>query len=74
MSKLKIIQAKARALARSGGFYGWLPIEFELRFEDGFVEAREWLHSAASQDELNRICQKARMRRLNVQRSTNKAA
>ena len=74
MSKLKTIQAKARELARSGGFYGWLPIEFELRFEDGFAEAREWLYKAATREELDRICQTARMRRLNAQASTNKAA
>ena len=41
MSKLKTIQAKARELARSGKFYGWLPIKFELRFEDGYAEAHE---------------------------------
>jgi hypothetical protein len=32
MDKLKSIQAKARTLARSGEFYGWVPIKFELRF------------------------------------------
>jgi len=74
MSKLKTIQAKARELARSGKFYGYLPIEFELRFEDGFAEAREWLYRTATREELDRICQKARMRRLNTQRSANEAA
>ena len=63
MSKLKGIQAKARELARSGDFYGWPPIKFELRFEDGHAEAREWLNSPATWEELDRICRKARMLR-----------
>jgi hypothetical protein len=64
MSKLKGIQARARQLARSGKFYGWPPLEFELRFEDGFPEAREWLRKASTREELDRICRKARTRRL----------
>ena len=71
MSELKTIQAKARELARSGEFYGWLPIKFELRFEDGYADAREWLNRAATREELDRICQKARRRRLG---STSEAA
>ena len=72
MSKLKQIQAKARELARSGKFYGWRPIEFELLFEDGISEAREWLNRATTQDELDRICWKARTRRAHP--SANRAA
>jgi hypothetical protein len=64
MSKLQDIQAKARELARSGTFYGWRPIEFVLLFEDGISEAREWLYKAATQEELDLLCQKARARRL----------
>ena len=71
MSELKAIQAKARELARSGEFYGWLPIKFELRFEDGYADAREWLNRAATREEFDRICQKARRRRLG---STSEAA
>jgi len=52
MINLERIQAKARELARSGNFHGWRPIAFELRFEAGYKEAREWLHDAATQDEL----------------------
>ena len=74
MSKLKCIQAKARELARSGKFYGWPPLEFELRFEDGFSEAREWLHRPATRDVLDRICQEARKRHLILQDSANEAA
>jgi hypothetical protein len=64
MSKLKHIQARARELARSGKFFGWRPLKFELRFEDGFAEAREWLRRASTQEELDRMCRKARTRRL----------
>jgi hypothetical protein len=60
MNKLKRIQTRARKLAHSGEFHGWHPIAFELRFEDGFEEAREWLYSAATRDEIDRICQQAR--------------
>ena len=55
MTNLERIQAKARELARSGKFHGWRPIAFELRFEEGHEEAREWLHDAATQDELERV-------------------
>ena len=60
MSKLKRVQARAREMARSGRFYGWPPIAFELRFEDGFEDAREWLYRAATRDELDRLCRQAR--------------
>ena len=43
MDKLDCFKAKALALARSGYFYGLPPLEFELSFEEGFREAREWL-------------------------------
>jgi len=48
MTNLKRIQARARELARSGKFHGWRPISFELRFEKGYEEARDWLHSSRS--------------------------
>ncbi len=60
MSKLRSIQAKARELARSGRFFGWRPIAFELRFEDGFAEGRDWLYRVATRDELDHLCRKAR--------------
>ena len=74
MSNLKSIQAKAHKLARSGEFYGWLPIKFELRFEDGYAEALHWLNEMATQEELDRICQHARTRRRTVRGSTSKVA
>ena len=60
MSKLKSIQRKARELARSGRFFGWRPIAFELGFEDGFAEARDWLYRVSTRDELDLLCRKAR--------------
>jgi hypothetical protein len=39
----------------------WRPIAFELRFEDGYEEAREWLNDAATRDELDHLCQTARV-------------
>ena len=63
MDKLKSVQAKARKLAESGEYYGWLPIKFELRFEEGYAEAREWLNSPVTWEELDSLCQKTRSER-----------
>jgi hypothetical protein len=60
MTNMKQLQAKARELARSGKFHGWRPIAFELQFEKGYEEARQWLYSAAIRDELDRLCLGAR--------------
>ena len=68
------IQARARELARSGKFFGWRPLEFELSFEEGFSEARDWLNRATTQEELDRLCRKARARRLNAQAIAGEAA
>jgi hypothetical protein len=61
--KLDSFKAKAGALARSGHFYGLPPLEFELRFEEGFHEAREWLKLASTMDELGLLCQESRASR-----------
>ena len=37
MTTVDQFKVKARALARSGHFYGLPPLEFELRFEEGFL-------------------------------------
>jgi hypothetical protein len=58
--KLNSFKAKARALARSGYFYGLPPLEFELSFEDGFHEAREWLELTSTKEQLERLCQASR--------------
>jgi hypothetical protein len=60
MTNLKRIQMRARELARSGKFHGWRPVAFELRFEGGYEEGREWLHSAPVRDELDRLYNIAR--------------
>ena len=63
MRKLNSFKAKARALARSGYFYGLAPLQFELSFEEGFHEARKWLELASTMDELERLCQESRANR-----------
>ena len=55
MRNLNSFKAKARALARSGYFYGLPPLEFELSFEEGFDEAREWLEQPSTREELERL-------------------
>jgi hypothetical protein len=50
-------------LARSGSYYGLPPLLFELSFEEGFQEAREWLALASTKDELERSCQTSRAKR-----------
>ncbi len=62
MRKLNSFKAKARTLARSGYFYGLPPLEFELSFEEGFNEAREWLAQPSTREELERLCQESRAR------------
>ena len=63
MSKLDSFKARALALARSGYFYGLMPLEFELSFEEGFDEAREWLVLLFTKEELERLCQASRAKR-----------
>jgi hypothetical protein len=60
MRKLNSFKAKARELARSGYFYGLPPLEFELSFEEGFNEAREWLGQTSTREELERLCAESR--------------
>ena len=60
MSNLRRFQTKARELAGSGKFHGWRPLAFEMQFQDGFEEAREWLLSPETREELERLCQEAR--------------
>ena len=63
MGKQDCFTAQARALARSGYFYGLPPLEFELSFESGFREAREWLALASIKEELEQLCQESRANR-----------
>lgn len=61
MSKLKDFQARARYMAQSGMFYALPPLEFELQFEDGYEDARDWLADPAVRDELDFLCREARL-------------
>jgi hypothetical protein len=60
VTALDLFKAKAHAVARSGYFYGLPLLEFELSFQDGFKEAREWLDLASTKEELERLCQESR--------------
>ena len=60
MGKLDCFKAKALALAQSGYCYGLPPLEFELSFEEGFDEAREWLDQPSTREELERLCMESR--------------
>ena len=59
---LKRIQQRARELAHSGKFVGSRAIAFELQFEPGYSQAFKWIHSFATQEELDRLCSEARTR------------
>jgi hypothetical protein len=61
MTNIKQIQTRPVSWRRSGNYHGRRPIAFELRFEPGYEEAREWLYSAATRDELDNLCQAARV-------------
>jgi hypothetical protein len=63
VSRLDSFKAKARALARSGYYYGLPPLVFELSFEEGFEDAREWLAFASTREELELSCQTSRAKR-----------
>lgn len=63
MSTLSEFQAKARAMARSGAFYAFPPLEFELQFEDGYIEARDWLENGETRDELDKLCRESRIKK-----------
>jgi hypothetical protein len=59
-NSLTTIQKRARELARSGKYIGWRPVAFELQFEPGYAEASAWIHSLATQEELDALCSRAR--------------
>ena len=51
---------RAYELARSGKFPGWITIEWELRFNEGFPEALQLLNKPFIRAELNELCDQAR--------------
>jgi len=48
--RLERMKAKGHEFRQSGKL--WRPGEFELRFKDGLIEARDWLHSPDTREEL----------------------
>jgi hypothetical protein len=54
------VTERAYHLAHSGGYFGWLAIERELRSE-GFSRAPHLLDDGRIREELNAICAEARM-------------
>jgi hypothetical protein len=54
---------RAKKLAESGRFTGWMGIEFELRYTEGFELARAWLDYEPVREELNLICRWAKTRK-----------
>ncbi len=48
-------------LARSGKFPNWITIEWELRFNEDFPEAREMLEDPFIRAELDKLCDQARI-------------
>lgn len=54
------VYRRARELAMSGECVDWLGVEFVLRYQDGFGEARQWLDSHSIREELDRLCEQAR--------------
>jgi hypothetical protein len=51
---------RAKELAESGRFSGWMGIEFELRYGEGFELAHAWLDYPPVRAELDIICQQAK--------------
>jgi len=54
---------RAKELADSGRFAGWLGVELELRYVEGFQYARVWLDNVPIRAELDAICQQATTRK-----------
>ena len=57
------VLSRARELALTGDYDGWQRIEFHLRFVEGFSEARGWLDSRFTRDELDRLCAQSHNKR-----------
>jgi hypothetical protein len=59
----EFVRRRAKELAESGRFSGWLGIEFELRYVEGLQKARVWLNSEPIREELDILCRQAKSRR-----------
>jgi hypothetical protein len=62
------IEKRAMELARSGGFDGYQSIEFQLRFKEGFPEARSELDSRVTRMMLDTTCREAKAGKLSASR------
>ena len=58
--KQERIWKRAYEMARSGEFPSWITIEWELRFNEEFPEARQMLEDPFIRAELDRLCGEAR--------------
>ena len=47
-------------MARSGKFPSWITIEWELRFNEGFPEALQFLDDPFIRVEIDKLCEQAR--------------
>ncbi len=52
---------RAYEMATSGNFSGWITIEWELRFNEDFPEARRMLEDTFIRAELDELCDQARI-------------
>ena len=58
--RLEYVRRRAYELARSGLFSSYQVIEWELRFEEDLLEARDVLDDERTRDELDRLCKEAK--------------
>jgi hypothetical protein len=56
------VRRRAKEMAESGRFSGWLGIEFELRYVEGLQKARVWLDSEPIREELDILCRQQKSR------------
>jgi hypothetical protein len=63
------VRRHARELAGSGRFSGWLSIEFELRYVEGYQQARVWLDDIFIREELDILCRQAKRRKRTPKRA-----
>ena len=54
------IPKRARELAATGNFSGWLAIEHHLRFDEGMPLARQVLDHDFTRKHLDQLCENAR--------------
>lgn len=54
------ILRRAKELAKTGNFSGWLSIEHYIRSKEGLQEARSVLDNQWLRKELDRLCSKAK--------------